>query len=159
MGKTNEDVSLRKMRWMLFLLGIMKIPMIRFVRPKLIVLNDEEAAIRIKLRRRTRNHLKSMYFGALAVGADTTAGVHAFHFAEKMGKKVSFAFKGMTADFLMRGESDITFKSSQGKLVEACMIKSFENQERVNQVIEVLAFDVNQEIVAKFEMIISVRVK
>ena len=94
------------------MLGLVKIPIIGFVKPKLIELNDEKARVKIRLRRRTKNHLNSMYFGALAVGADVAAGLHAFYFAGKMGKKVSFAFKGMSVEFLMRAESSVVFSSN-----------------------------------------------
>lgn len=159
MSKPNKEISLKKMKWMLFLLGFAKIPIIGFIKPKLIKLDDAEAAVKIKLRRRTKNHLRSMYFGALAVGADVAAGLHAFYFAEKMGKKVSFAFKGMKAEFLMRAESDITFVSEDGAVVEDAMNRSLELGERINEPINVLAKNSNNETVATFEMIVSVRVK
>ncbi|MBL4862895.1 MAG: DUF4442 domain-containing protein [Crocinitomicaceae bacterium] len=155
----SKELSIRKMRWKLFLLGAFKIPMIGFIRPRLVDLNDVEASIKIKLRRRSKNHLKSMYFGALSVGADVSAGLHAFYFAEKMGKKVSFAFKGMKVDFLMRAETDIMFTSQQGMLVEQAMLDSLKQGERVNRPIQVIATNTHGDIVARFELIISVRVK
>ncbi len=113
-----KENALRKMRWMLFLLGLVKIPIIGFVRPRLISIDDETVRVKIKLRQRTKNHLKSMYFGALAVGADIAGGIHAFYFAEKASYNVSFAFKGMKADFIKRPESDILFESAEGLSVK-----------------------------------------
>lgn len=159
MSKQADNISIGKMRRLLFLLSFFKIPIIGFVRPRLITLNDKEAVVRIRLRRRTKNHLKSMYFGALAVGADVAAGLHAFYFSRKMGRNVSFAFKSMSAEFLMRAESHTTFTSNQGHLVEKAMKESLETQTRINQEIEVLALNAKKEIVAKFVMVISVRVK
>ena len=147
------------MKWMLFLLGFAKIPIMGFVKPKLITLNDQEASVKIRLRRRTKNHLNSMYFGALAVGADVAAGLHAFYFAEQMGKKVSFAFKGMNAQFLMRAESDILFVSEDGAKVSDAMNRSFQLGERINEPINVIAKNAKNEVVATFEMIVSVKVK
>ena len=72
-------------------------------------LSRDFAKFKIRLRRRTKNHLNSMYFGALAVGADVAGGVHAFYFSEKHNLKVSFAFKGMNAEFIMRAEADCIF--------------------------------------------------
>lgn len=159
MSKPAKEISLKKMKWMLFLLGAAKIPIIGFVKPRLVKLDDTEAAIRIRLRRRTKNHLNSMYFGALAVGADVAAGLHAFYFAEKMGKKVSFAFKGMNAEFLMRAESNIVFTSEDGSKVNDAMKRSLELGERINEPINVIAKNSSNEVVATFEMIVSVRVK
>ena len=100
-----------------------------------------------------------MYFGALAVGADVAAGLHAFYFAEQMGKKVSFAFKGMNAEFLMRAESNIDFISADGQKVKDAMMRSAESGERINEPIQVIAKNTKNEVVATFEMIVSVKVK
>jgi acyl-coenzyme A thioesterase PaaI-like protein len=152
-----KEISLWKMRRMLFLLGVFKIPVVGFVRPKLLTINEDQVRVRIKLRRRTKNHLNSMYFGALAVGADVAGGIHAFYFAELAGTKVSFAFKGMKADFIKRAESDIIFQSDEGSLVQSAIESSKQSGERVNQPIQVYAKDLNDEVVATFEMIVSVK--
>jgi acyl-coenzyme A thioesterase PaaI-like protein len=154
----SNSVSIRRMRWMLFLLGIFKIPLLAFTKPRLISVSDEEVRVRIRLRRRTKNHLNSMYFGALAVGADVAGGIHAFYFSEKIGKKVSFAFKSMQAEFLKRAESDVTFVCTSGKIIQAAVEESFTKKERINQQVEVLAFNTTDEIVARFVLEISVRV-
>jgi acyl-coenzyme A thioesterase PaaI-like protein len=159
MNKQNKTISIGKMRWMLFLLGCFKIPLVGFVRPRLIKIDDDTVCVRIKLRRRTKNHLNSMYFGALAVGADIAGGIHAFYFAELANAKVSFAFKGMKADFIKRAESDITFESNDGQLVKKIIEESKASRERINQSIHVVAKDENNEVVATFEMIISVKCK
>jgi acyl-coenzyme A thioesterase PaaI-like protein len=145
-----------KIKWMLRLLGWVKIPMIGYVRPSLISIDDEKVVVRVKLRRRTKNHLKSMYFGALAVGADVAGGIHAFYYAERMNKKVSFAFKGMNANFLKRAESDVTFESTDGKKVGLAIKKSIETKERVNEKTLVKCF-CKGELIAEFEMTVSVK--
>ena len=106
------------MQWKLFLLGFFKIPIIGFTRPKLITIDEENISVKIKLNRRTKNHLNSMYFGALAVGADIAGGIHVFYFSEILDKKVSFSFKGMNAQFLKRAESDVYFSSNEGHIIK-----------------------------------------
>lgn len=154
-----ENKDLRRLQWMLRLMGWFKIPMIGYVKPKLVFINDETVKVNISLRRRTKNHLNSMYFGALSVGADVAAGIYAFYFAEQMKTKVSFAFKSMQADFLKRAESDIVFVCSEGKLIREAMEKSKFSGDRVNQPVQVLAYDQQNEIVATFVMTVSVKVK
>ncbi len=158
-SKLSKPITIGKMKWLLFLLGTLKIPLIGFIKPRLIEVNDQSTKLKIKLRRRSKNHLNSMYFGALAVGADVAAGIHAFYFSKKMGKPVSFAFKSMQADFLKRAESDVVFSSDEGHLVMAAMKVSASSGERVNQPIHVLAKDSSGEIVATFVMEVSVKVK
>jgi acyl-coenzyme A thioesterase PaaI-like protein len=159
MTEAKPQISMRKMQWMIFLLGFVKIPLIGFVRPRLIELSDEKVAIKIKFRRRTKNHLNSMYFGALSVGADVAGGIHAFYFAEKMNKKVSFAFKSMHAEFLKRAETDVIFECNEGAKIESIISESFEKQIRINQFVRVEAKNLSNEIVATFYMEISVKVK
>ena len=101
------EVSIRKMRWLMFLLGRVKIPLIGYTNPKLIAIDSQTVRVKIKLRRRTKNHLNSMYFGALAVGADIAGGIQVFYFSKLIGRDISFAFKGMNAEFIKRAESDI----------------------------------------------------
>ena len=153
-----KEVSLSAMRWKMYLLGLIKIPMLRFVAPKLLAIDDEKVRVKIRLRRRTKNHLNSMYFAALAVGADVTGGIQVFYFAEQMGKKVSFAFKGMNAQFLKRAETDTYFESLEGHKVKAAFEKSLSTGERVNETISVVAKNTNDEVVATFDMIISLKV-
>ena len=78
--------------------------------------------------------------------------------AKLIGREISFAFKGMNAEFIKRAESDIIFESNQGDLVKAAIDKSISEKSRVNETIEVVAKNDACEVVAKFDMIVSVRV-
>lgn len=144
---------------MLRLMGIFKIPMIGYVKPRLIQMTDHDVLVRIKLRRRTKNHLKSMYFGALAVGADVTAGLHAFYFCDELNVRPSFAFKGMKAEFIKRAETDVEFSCTEGQLIREQVLKAIQTNERQNHWVKVTAKNLNGEIVALFEMEISVKIK
>lgn len=154
-----KAISIGKMRKLLWMMGAFKIPIIAYVRPRLITIDDETTQISIRLRRRTKNHLQSMYFGALAVGADVTAGLHAFYFAEQSNAKISFAFKAVKAEFLKRATSDVIFTSTEGKKVQAVFEKAQQSGERINEWVTVLARNKENEVVACFEMEISVKTK
>ena len=156
--KNHSAPTLSAIRWKLFWLGVFKIPLLYFVRPKLISINSNEVYVKINLRRHTKNHLNSMYFGALAVGADVAAGIHAFYFAEKHNKKISFSFKSMNVEFIQRAETNITFFCSQGQLIEQAILDSCNEKQRKNQLIEVSAFDLNHVLVAQFSMELSIKV-
>lgn len=154
-----NQIPLKKMQSLLWKMGTFKIPMIAFVRPKLVQLDDKTSRVNVKLRRRTRNHLKSMYFGSLAVGADVAAGLHAFYFAGLSGARISFAFKSVKAEFLKRPMSDVQFISNEGQKVKEAFDEAMETKERVNRWIHVDVKNKDDEIVATFEMEISVKVK
>lgn len=148
-----------KIQRQLWLLGIFKIPMIGFIRPKLIDIDDDKVVVKVRLKRRSKNHLKSMYFGALAIGADIAAGIHVFYFANSMDKKISFAFKSVQAEFLKRAESDTTFECVEGEKIKSMILKSIESKARVNGEVIVSARNSEDEIVATFVMGVSVKVK
>lgn len=154
----NEEL-LKTMKRKLWLMGWVKIPLIAYTQPRLVSINDTEAIVSLKLRRRTRNHLKSMYFGAMAIAADVCGGIHAFYYAEKNKCQVSFAFKSMHAEFIQRAESDCLFSCKDGLKVQNAIEKSLSSGERINQNVEVIVTNSTQEKVAVFEMEISVKCK
>lgn len=113
-----------------------KVALIGYLKPKLIQLTDNEIVVRLPLTRRSRNHLHSMYFGALAVGADIAGGLHGFYHAKQAKCKVSLAFKSFQAQFLRRPESDVYFICTEGEVVKK-MIEESKNpvNELINQFI------------------------
>ena len=153
------SLSLKKMQRLLWLMGWVQIPLIGFVKPKLLQLDEDVVRVKIPLRRRSRNHLKSMYFGALAVGADVAAGIHAFYFAEQSGVKVSFAFKSVKGEFLQRAMTDVVFESKDGGIVKAAFDEALQTGERINKPVKVTAYNDMNEPVAEFELVISIKIK
>lgn len=154
-----QNGKLKRWQRMLRLLGWFKIPMLAYVNPRLHLLDDEKSIVVIRLRRRTRNHLKSMYFGALAIGADVAAGIHVYYFYEKEGVKPSFAFRSMQAEFLRRATSSVMFSTNEGAIVEETVKRAIATGERQHAPIRVTATDENGEVVATFKMEISVKIK
>ncbi|MCT4560817.1 MAG: DUF4442 domain-containing protein [Crocinitomicaceae bacterium] len=152
-------MSLRKIRFQLWFLGRFKIPLLGYTRPKIIEIDENRCVIRISLNYYTRNHLKSMYFGALAVGADTASGLHAFYFAEREKAKISFAFKAAKMEFLKRAESSVYFICNEGVKINEAFQKAKKTQERINETVLVEMQDSNNELVATAEMTLSIRVK
>jgi acyl-coenzyme A thioesterase PaaI-like protein len=151
--------GLKKLKWQLFLLGVFKIPMIGFVRPRLVEINDSTVKVKVKLNRRTKNHLKSMYFGALTVGADIAGGIYTFYYGDIKSVKLSFSFKDMKADFIKRAETDILFVCNDGVIINQMIENSIKTKERQNQKVTVTAFNEKQEVVALFELGVSLKVK
>ena len=153
-----KEVSLLKMRWKLFLLGFFKIPMIHYVRPKIIRCNDNEMLIRIPFRRRTKNHLNSMYFGALNIGADLAAGLFVYYHSERIGKKVGLSFKSAKGNFLKRPESHVDFSCVKGEYIREKMEEALHSNSRVNFTLPVEAKNTIGEVVAFFDMEVSIRI-
>ncbi len=72
---------------------LINIPLLAFVTPRVIALSDDHAEVRVRLDRRSRNHLGVMYFGALAMGAELSVALKALTAIQQSGKKIDFIFK------------------------------------------------------------------
>lgn len=133
-------MQLKKAQRALWLFGIFKIPMIGFVGPKLIALDDEKIIVKVVYKRRTLNHLKSVYLGALVVGADLVGGFHAFFIGKSMNKNLSIVFKDFNAEFIQRPMDDVYFVCNEGVKVRGMIETSARTGERVTENIPMKAY-------------------
>ncbi len=143
------------------LFGVTKVPMIWNFRPKVIEHNDEKIEIQIPLKRRTKNHLGSMYFGVLAVGADITGGFLAMDPIQDSGRNIALIFKDFKADFLKRPEGDVHFICKDGLAIKELVDKVTHSTERHNYKlnIEAIVPSISTEVVARFELTLSLKDK
>ena len=143
------------------LFGITKVPMIWYCRPKVIEHTDEKIEIKIPLKRKTKNHLGSMYFGVLAVGADITGGFLAMEPIQESGRKINLIFKDFKADFLKRPEGDVHFTCNDGLAVKELVDTVSKSSDRHNfkLSIEATVPSISSEVVAKFELTLSLKDK
>ena len=153
--------SLTKANLYLNFFGLRKIPLLWFCRPKIIHLGQESVEIKIPLKRRTKNHLGSMYFGALSVGADITGGFLAMICIQKSKCNVALIFKDFKADFLKRAEGDVHFKCNQGPDIARLVEKTIASGERENMIVNIDAYvpSISDDIVAKFKLTLSLKEK
>jgi hypothetical protein len=150
-----------RFKFFLWYFGTFKVAMIAYVKPRLIKLTDSDIIICLPLNRRTRNHLHSMYFGALSVGADLAGGLHGFYHADLAKCKVSLVFKSFRAQFLVRPESDVYFVSTMGETVKAMIEESKITGQRINKPISIKAYTnytTKPEGVADFVLELSIKV-
>ncbi|NQV41767.1 MAG: DUF4442 domain-containing protein [Candidatus Marinimicrobia bacterium] len=155
-----------KTRWKQTLLvryfGITKIPLIFFVKPRVIQLDESQCMIKIPLRRRTRNHLRSMYFGVLAVGADLAGGLLAMQLLGRSDHKISLVFKDMQADFLKRVDADAIFTCTDGERIATLVQEVIDTGERHHEPLNIVVTAPDKygdEILATFTLTLSLKVK
>ena len=155
------DWSRFKLTWMIRIFGITKVPMIWYCRPTVIEQSEKLLSVKIPLKYKTKNHLSSMYFGVLAVGADVTGGFLAMIPIMKSKRKIALVFKDFHADFLRRPEEDVIFKCYDGLEVKALVEKCIESGERENYTLTIEAYELtNQiEVVARFKLTLSIKDK
>ena len=128
-----------KATWFIRSFGLSKVPLIFYCRPSIVKLTEKITVIKIPFKRRNKNHLKSMYFGALSVGADVAGGVLAMHLIQKSGHNISLIFKDFKADFLKRPEADTYFACSDGLAVISLINEAVNTGERVNMPLKITA--------------------
>ena len=142
--------------------GFTKIPLIYFVKPSVLDLGPERCSVKIRLRRRTKNHVSSMYFGVLAVGADLAGGILAMQSIAASKRKINLIFKDIQADFLKRVDGDAIFTCVDGHKIESLIQKVVRTGERHHQriLVEVTSPEkYGDEILANFTMNLSLKVK
>ncbi len=139
--------------------SFLKIPLLGYVKPKVKELTDEMVRVEIPLRRRSKNHLQSMYFGAIMIGADCAAGYYAAKLVFSKGYRIDLVFKSTQAQFLKLPCGDVEFLCHQGKqiseLVEKAEITG-EHQELTIDV-ECRCPETSDEIVALVSLVLSIK--
>jgi len=141
--------------------GFTRIPMLFFTRPSVVALTADRIVVKIPLRRRTKNHLGSMYFGALCAGADCAAGLYAMNLIEKRSEHILLIFKDLKAEFLKRAEGDVYFHCEQGREIANLVAEAAQSDERVDMPIHVEAKVPSQcdDPVARFTLNLSLKKK
>lgn len=140
--------------------GLTKVPLIFWVSPSVVTLNDELCEIKIPLNRRTKNHLNSMYFGVLCTGADIAGGFVAMNEIINSKRKISLAFKEFHADFSKRAEGDVHFRCTQVPEIKKFVNDVIKSGERMHMPLEIRAYvpsiDPAEE-VARFSLTLSLK--
>ena len=151
----------KKITWQLFLFGLTKIPLILFCRPRAVSISDTRLEVKIKLNRRTKNHLNSMYFGVLSVGADITGGFLAMKFIQASKSQMSLIFKDFHANFLKRAEGDVHFICEDGSAIQELIEVAEKTGERQNLPVNITATvpTLSHEPVATFILTLSIKKK
>lgn len=150
--KTRETISLR-------LFGLAKIPLLFYVGVSIVEISPQRMVIRIPLKRRTKNHLGSMYFGALCIGADVAPGAYTMYLIRQQPVRISMVFKDFQAEFLKRAEGDVHFACEQGQEIAALVAQAATSDERVEKQLDVIASvpSLSDEPVARFKLTISLK--
>lgn len=135
----NEKINKIKATWFLRSFGFLKVPLIFYCRPSVVEFSSETVIVKIPFKRRNRNHLKSMYFGTLAVGADVAGGFLAMALIRKSGRNISLVFKDFKAEFLKRPEGDTHFTCNAGQAIKNLIDEATKTGERVNMPLKITA--------------------
>lgn len=141
----------------IWIFGILKIPMVAWLRPDVMELDDGHSMIKMPLRRRTKNHVGSMYFGAMVVGAELTPGIVAIRLFHQRNLKPSFLFSQFSAKFLKRADDDVYFIFEEGQKIADAIDQAIKTKER--QSVDLTMKGIcREEVIANFTITISLKV-
>ena len=149
-----------KMNLFIKYFGLTKVPLIFYCRPKVVKLSNSSVTLKIPLLRRTKNHVGSMYIGALAVGADLTSALLALNIINKSKIKIIPIFKDLNANFLKRAEGDVHFVCNEGEKINKMIDTVIKDKIRVNEKINVVAYvpdKLGENPVAEFSLTLSIK--
>lgn len=144
------------------LYALSKIPLLHFVRPRILQIDETECHVAIPLKRRNQNHLKSMYFGTLCIGADLAGGLLAMEKIKQSGKRISLVFKSVKADFLKRVDGDAVFTCRNGQQIDQLIQTVVDTGERHHTTLNINVTSpqlYGEEVLAEFELELSLKEK
>ncbi len=140
--------------------AFIKIPLLWWVRPTIIELSDKKIELKIPLFRRTKNHLGSMYFGALCMGGEAAVAVKGVKSIQTSKEKIDFIFKDFQASFLKRADGDVHFICEEGFKVDELVEKAKHTHERLEVTVKSFATVPEKhptQRVAEFSLTMSVK--
>ncbi len=143
-----------------FYLGTSLMPMMRYVRPKLVELNANTATIRIDVSRRSRNGYNSLFLGALAAGGDCVAGLFPMKFMFETGHRTIPIVKSVSSEYFKRITTYAHFTCTQGEewyTVCKAVVASGERQEFTVEVLVTAPAEFGDEVVARITQVMSVK--
>ncbi len=135
-----------------------KVPLLFLTGASIQSIDVNHCQIKMPFNKLIKNHLGSVYFGALAIGADACVGFLAAYQIEKTQRPISLVFKSFEAQFLKRAEGPTIFSCDQGERINELIQKCMKTGERHHDKIAAKAM-CRGEIVAEFQLELSLKIK
>lgn len=148
-----------KLTFFINMYGLVKIPLVLFIGPRVVESTAQKFILKVPLSRRVKNHLNSMYFGALAIGAELSIAAAAVVAITESKQKIDFVFKDFKADFLKRGEGDVFFVFEDVETVVQLIQDSLSSEERLEKKMKGYAYvpAKSSEPIMTYELTLSVK--
>lgn len=144
----------------LFHFGISLTPMIRYVSPRLVEITSDRATVRIDVSRRTKNHVNSLFLGALTAGGDCVAALFPMKFMFETGHPAAPIVKSVSSEYYKKIMKYAHFTCTQGReLYEVChaAVVSGERREITVHVMVTAPAEFGDEVVARISQVMSIK--
>jgi hypothetical protein len=143
-----------------FRTGTSVVPMIRYLRPRLVELSPDQAVVRIDLSRRSKNAYNSLFIGAFMTGSDCVAGLFPMKYMFETGHRTIPIMKSATAEYYKRVNSYAHFTCTQGmQIYDLCnqVVASGQRLELPITVIVTAPGEYGDEAVARITQVLSLK--
>ncbi len=115
-----------------------QMPLLAMISPRVTELDAERCVIEIPFRWRNRNVFGTMYFAASMMAAEaTTGGLVFFHNAARP-EKFSFIVRGVSADFVNKAESKVSFECIEGDVIEEAFEEASRSEGPIERTLQVV---------------------
>lgn len=156
---TNSNVKLTHFTWLIRLGSLLKVPLLGICFPKVRTLNSQTAEVQLSRWWLTSNHVGSMYFGALAMGAELSIATRLLHrlYYEKI--PLSFIFKDASFQFLSRAEDHVIFRCDEVALADQLIARALNTTDRCDHTFNGYAYCVSDpsKKILDFKITLSVK--
>lgn len=145
-----------------WLFGLIYIPMIFWLKPRIIKISNQGGVLMVPFSRRTKNHVNSMFFGPFATGADVLGGALMLHLLGSKVKHYPFVYKNFYGEFLKRATSDVYYHCEDGQKIAKAIAKTKITGERQNIELNIVATTpktFGEEPIANFKLTLSLKYK
>ena len=154
--------SPRRATLYLRLFGWKYVKMIFWLRPTVIEISENHLVVKIPLNRRTRNHVHSLYLGAMTVGAELAGAGLVEYLKLDINKKIIVLFKDVASVYFKRAEGDTHFTCLDGYKIKEAIIQTSRTGERITIPVKVIATvpdKLGDESVAEMTLGLSIKKK
>lgn len=140
-------------------LSLFKVPLLGLCRPQVIECSETRAIVELPHEFLTKNHLGSMYFGALAMGAELSIALKLLARMRDEKLPISFIFKDFKCEFHKRAEENVRFITQEAHLVSALIDRALSSGQRENGTFQGKAYGVKNpdEPLMSYSLTISVK--
>lgn len=154
----NRVKEIKKLNRFIRTLSLFKVPLLGICRPQVLELSNEVARVRLPYEFLTKNHLGSMYFGALAMGSELSIALQLLERMRSEKVPVSFIFKDYQCEFLKRAESNVQFVTEQVRAINTLIDQAMQSSDRQNGTFEgyALAEKTNEKLMS-YKLTISIK--
>jgi hypothetical protein len=151
-------MSVKKLNWLIKGTSLARVPLLAFCNPKLLSI-EPSSKVMLPLNFVTKNHFRTMYFGALAMGAELSVATPILEAMFIQKKPISFIFKDFKCEFLKRADTSVVFEFAGVDESRQAIELALTTGERLNKTFPGVAYskDNPENIFMKFEITISLK--